>query len=104
MSYRRPESVQQMISPTVAAQLYALAFKLDITDLLPRVRSPTLVLHRRESQSVPLRLGREVASLIPDASLVILDGRPHNDWEGDAVRYQDPAAAHFGQRAEGSAP
>ena len=85
VSYRRPELGQQMISAPVAAKLYSLAFKIDITRELPKIQVPTLVLHRRESQSIPFRLGREVASLIPGARFVTLSGTAHNTWEGDAA-------------------
>ena len=91
--YRRPELVHKMIAPDVAAQLYKLAFGLDLRDMLKQVVTPTLVLHRRDSQSIPLHQGREVASLIPGAKLVVLDGAPHNDWEGDTSEVIDAVSA-----------
>ncbi len=83
-AFRRPERVQQVIAPAMAAQLYRLAFKVDVRSVLPDIKAPTLVLHRTESQSIPVRLGREVAALIPGARFVALSGVAHNLWEGDA--------------------
>jgi hypothetical protein len=83
--YRRPERGQQMISGSVAAKLYSLAFATDISEALPTIRVPTLVLHRRESQAIPFRLGRELAARIPHARFAALTGAVHNAWEGNAV-------------------
>ena len=40
--------------------------QIDVTSILPSVRVPTLVLHRRTDALVPIELGRELAALIPD--------------------------------------
>ncbi len=79
-------STRQAISGETAARLYEMAYRTDITDLLPRLTMPTLVLHRRGSQSIPFHLGRELASLIPDARFVPLEGTAHNPWGGDTAR------------------
>ena len=42
-----------------AAAVLALVYRLDVRDHLPLVRSPTLVVHRRDDRAVPYRLGRE---------------------------------------------
>ncbi|OGO49891.1 MAG: hypothetical protein A2148_09370, partial [Chloroflexi bacterium RBG_16_68_14] len=46
----------------------------DVTDLLPQVRSPTLVLHRRQVDWPKPDLAMALASRIPDARLVLLEG------------------------------
>jgi class 3 adenylate cyclase len=46
----------------------------DVTDLLSKVRPPTLVLHRRELPFPEVGLARELASRIPDARLALLEG------------------------------
>lgn len=76
--------LREAISGEVAAELYALAYRIDVTDLLPQIQIPTLVMHRRGSHAIPFRLGRELASLIPNAWFVPLEGTAHNPWEGDA--------------------
>jgi class 3 adenylate cyclase len=76
-------SLGASVSREVAAELYALGFSIDVTDLLPRIETPTLVMHRTGSGAIRFGLGRELASLIPDARFVPLDGIAHNPWEGD---------------------
>lgn len=45
--------------------------------LLPQVQVPTLVLHRRLDRIAPFENGQELASLIPHARFVPLDGTNH---------------------------
>jgi class 3 adenylate cyclase len=49
----------------------------DITDVPPKVTTPTLVLNRSGNRIVAMELSREVASLIPNAKLVELPGEDH---------------------------
>jgi pimeloyl-ACP methyl ester carboxylesterase len=49
----------------------------DIVAVLPLVRVPTLVMHLRNDSSVPFDQGRLIASRIPGARLVALEGRNH---------------------------
>jgi class 3 adenylate cyclase len=56
-----------------AAQLRAL-IDVDLRNLLPKILTPTLVLHRREFALAPLNLGRYLAEHIPGAKLVELEG------------------------------
>lgn len=56
-----------------AAQLRALV-DVDLRDVLPAIRAPTLVLHRREFSLAPIGQGRYLAEHIPDARLLELDG------------------------------
>ncbi len=58
------------------------AGELDVTGLLPQVRSPTLVLHRRDSLW-PVQFARSLASGIPDARLVLLEGTSVAPYVGD---------------------
>jgi DNA-binding NarL/FixJ family response regulator len=44
---------------------------------VPKVRSPTLVLHSRGDSIIPFEQGRSVAGLIPGARFVPLDSRNH---------------------------
>jgi DNA-binding CsgD family transcriptional regulator len=59
----------------MAASLLDMFYRFDVADLLPTVRVPTLVVHRRGSRAVRFDLGRELAALIPGAQLAALDGR-----------------------------
>jgi DNA-binding SARP family transcriptional activator/pimeloyl-ACP methyl ester carboxylesterase len=55
----------------------------DVRALLPRIATPTLVLHRRGDRAVRIEAGRHLAGAIPGARLVELDGDDHWLWAGD---------------------
>jgi class 3 adenylate cyclase/pimeloyl-ACP methyl ester carboxylesterase len=61
---------------TVMAVLGATA-RTDVRDLLPELKTPTLVLHGRGDQAVPFERGREIASMIPGARFVPLESNNH---------------------------
>jgi DNA-binding NarL/FixJ family response regulator len=61
----------------VAAKLFEARAVLDIAELLPLVRVPTLVLHARDDQVVQLSEGRLLAGGIAGAEFVELDSRNH---------------------------
>jgi class 3 adenylate cyclase/pimeloyl-ACP methyl ester carboxylesterase len=70
--------IQRMsTSPEIAAKYWGEINKIDVLDLLPKVRVPTLVLHTRSDQITPFQAGRQVASLIPGARFVSLESRNH---------------------------
>jgi DNA-binding winged helix-turn-helix (wHTH) protein/pimeloyl-ACP methyl ester carboxylesterase len=50
---------------------------IDVAELLPRVQVPTLVLHTRHDNVVPLEQGRLLAASIPSARLVTLESNNH---------------------------
>jgi len=56
---------------------------LDVRDVAPLLRVPTLVLHRRDDMRIPFEEGRRLAAMIPDAHLVTLEGRNHLLLEGE---------------------
>jgi pimeloyl-ACP methyl ester carboxylesterase/DNA-binding winged helix-turn-helix (wHTH) protein len=51
--------------------------RIDVRDLAREVQCPTLILHSREDHRVPMESGQELAALIPDAHLVMLDSKNH---------------------------
>ncbi|HXZ29724.1 MAG TPA: alpha/beta fold hydrolase, partial [Dehalococcoidia bacterium] len=75
---------RECATPEIAAKILDLTYKTDVTYLLPRLRVPTLVLHRQQERTMPFRSGRELASLIPNARFVPLEGREHLPWYGDS--------------------
>jgi DNA-binding SARP family transcriptional activator/pimeloyl-ACP methyl ester carboxylesterase len=58
----------------------------DVRRLLPRIATPTLVLHRRGDRAVRIEAGRHLAGTIPGARLIELDGDDHWLWAGDQRR------------------
>ncbi len=57
--------------------------EIDIRDVLPAIRVPTLVIHRSEDRVIPVESGRYLAEHIPDAKLVELPGQDHFPFVGD---------------------
>jgi pimeloyl-ACP methyl ester carboxylesterase len=51
--------------------------KVNVVDLLPQVKCPTLVIHCDKDAVVPIREGRLVAARIPGAQFVELPGKNH---------------------------
>ncbi|MCI4345804.1 MAG: alpha/beta fold hydrolase [Thermoplasmata archaeon] len=51
--------------------------QIDVRDLLPRVRVPTLVLHGKADRVVPFEQGRQLATLIPGAKFIPLESENH---------------------------
>ncbi|HEX2087101.1 MAG TPA: alpha/beta fold hydrolase [Solirubrobacteraceae bacterium] len=96
-------------TPDMAAELLELSFGYDVRELLPRLDAPTLVVHRRGDDAVPFELGRELASLLPGARFVPLDGRTHLPWAGQSgtmveliLRFLDGGeGADGGERPDG---
>ena len=89
-------------SPRMAAALMESRRSLDAVAYLEKIRTPTLVIHARDDQAVPLAEGRLVASGIPGAQFVELDSKNHillsNEpaWE----RFCGAVLEFSGQKAE----
>jgi pimeloyl-ACP methyl ester carboxylesterase len=73
-------------SPRMAQALLAMWLETDVRDVLPTVSVPTLVLHRSE-EIFPVQVARDIAGRIPGARLVVLEGRDHLPWSGNAEPY-----------------
>ena len=87
--WRRFESAT--VSAEAARSLVDLVAGSDVRPLLSRVQAPTLVLHRRGDELVPVELGREIASGIPRATFVELEGVDNLVWAGDVDSVVDEA-------------
>jgi len=64
-------------SPENALRIMRATGDVDISDLLPQVRVPTLVLHCRNDAAVVFDEGRRLAAGIPGAKFVALESRNH---------------------------
>jgi pimeloyl-ACP methyl ester carboxylesterase len=70
-------------SPAMVQQIFEMFLDIDVRAVLPTLRVPTLVLHRRGDRVVNWRAGRELAAQIPGARYVELEGIDHLPWAGD---------------------
>ena len=79
----------------IAASLFEARAVMDISPLLGQVRAPTLVVHARNDEVVPIAEGRRIAGGIPGAEFVELDSRNHILLEHEAAwqRFQEAVLA-----------
>jgi len=82
----------------VAARIMEERTYIDVTDLLPHVAVPTLVLHARDDEAVPLSQARLIASNVLQAKIVELDSRNHILFESEPawVRFKEEVLAFTG--------
>jgi pimeloyl-ACP methyl ester carboxylesterase len=69
-----------------AARLLEFMYASDARPFVPKVRAPTLVVHRKGDRAMRFEEGRKLAAALPDATFVSLEGDCHLPWHGD----QDP--------------
>ncbi|HEU4759504.1 MAG TPA: adenylate/guanylate cyclase domain-containing protein [Dehalococcoidia bacterium] len=83
MARRSAAFIRECVTPDVLRAHAEALRQFDVTDLLPQVKSPTLVLHRRQVTSPPVELAKGLASRIPDARLAVLEGALILPYVGD---------------------
>jgi DNA-binding winged helix-turn-helix (wHTH) protein/pimeloyl-ACP methyl ester carboxylesterase len=71
------ELQQVTTSPENAVELLKAGGRINIVDLLPNVRCPTIIFHSRNESAVPFKEGHLIASRIPGSRLVELPSRNH---------------------------
>jgi len=103
--------VASLLRECVAPEVYRAAAQatseFDVTALLSRVRSPTLVFHRREYSLVGVDIATGLASRIPDARLVLLEGASTIPFVGDSqtlLRAIDELLAEAEEAVAGAEP
>jgi pimeloyl-ACP methyl ester carboxylesterase len=72
-------------SPGAAVALTRMNAAVDIRAVLPDVRVPALVIHRTGDQLLKVEEGRYLASQIPGATMVELEGHDHLPFVGDQL-------------------
>lgn len=70
-------------SPGAAVALTKMNAEIDVRNVLPSIRVPTLVIHRSGDMCLKVEEGRFVASLIPACKYVELGGIDHLPFVGD---------------------
>ena len=75
---------RESCSAEIAAKLMELNYSLDVSDLLLKIKSPTMVLHRDGDKIAPFEQGRELASRIPNACFKFFKGNIHLPWLGNS--------------------
>jgi pimeloyl-ACP methyl ester carboxylesterase len=76
-------------SPGAAAALLRMNTEIDVRDVLPAIRVPTLVLHRTGDRDVDIEEGRYIAGRIAGAQFVELPGADHTFWARGVAEVAD---------------
>jgi class 3 adenylate cyclase len=71
-------------SPGTVISMRRMLGQIDVRDVLPTIRAPTLVLHRAETTWNRIEHGRYLAEHIPGAKLVEVPGVDHFSFIGDS--------------------
>lgn len=75
------DSFNEMMSvatePGVAAKIFEVNSRIDVSDILHQVQAPTLIVHGRGDAVSPFEEGRRMAASIPGARLIELDTANH---------------------------
>jgi pimeloyl-ACP methyl ester carboxylesterase len=86
----KPEAVAQYAkferlasSPGALRTLLQLNRQIDVTEILPTLQVPTLVLHNKADLQVPVELGRKLAAPIPGVKYIEYTDGAHAFWVGD---------------------
>lgn len=90
-------------SAAVAGAMLEVYYGTDVRPLLPAIRARTAVLHREADPATTFGLGREVAALIPDATLIPLPGSSHLFYHGAWTEVLDATLEFLGSPSPGGA-
>jgi len=76
--------LRECTTPETARATFRALAEFDVATVLSQVRSPTLILQRRQVALVPgMEAAKGLASRIPDARLALLEGTSIFPWVGD---------------------
>lgn len=76
--YRTKEYDRSYYPEGVMRQLAAMAVPGNIKPEITAIRAPTLIIHGKEDPFYPVDAGKDIATAIPGAELLILDGMGHS--------------------------
>jgi DNA-binding CsgD family transcriptional regulator len=68
------DGIRAAVTPQIARATMQAASAVDVTEQLPKVAVPTLVLHPREMTQIPVEVARSLAMDLPRGRLVLLGG------------------------------
>jgi class 3 adenylate cyclase len=68
------------VTPSMARKLFEMNSSIDLREVLPAIRVPTLVMHKSDAGLVPAEHVREAAELIPDARYIEVPGTDAYGW------------------------
>lgn len=81
---RAADHLRESVTTEVMRASMEAANDVDVTALIPQVKAPTLVIQRKGIPWLPVSIGRDMASHMQNARLVLLDGEATAPYLGDS--------------------
>lgn len=84
--------LRETATPAAVRSAWNACFDVDVSDLVPQVRAPTLVIQRRGLDAPGMNVAHGIAAHIPDARLAVVEGElviPYADDMEDVLRTID---------------
>ncbi|MCI0783378.1 MAG: alpha/beta fold hydrolase [Chloroflexi bacterium] len=100
---RFAEYMRECFTQNFARETYRGIAESDVTDLLPQLEAPTLVLHRREVAFPTVDNARALASRIPNAQLILQEGTALVPFLGDTEAVAEAINEFLGEGKEAAA-
>jgi class 3 adenylate cyclase len=82
-------------SPAMVRDLSVALAEITVSEVLPVIGAPTLILHRSGDRVIPVEGGRMIAERLPDARYVELPGDDHLPFVGDSDAILDEVERFF---------
>jgi class 3 adenylate cyclase len=83
-AHRYAAYLRECTTPETTPAIFNVLAEFDVAAVLSQVRSPTLILQRRQMAMLPsVEVAKGLASAIPDARLAVLEGESALPWLGD---------------------
>jgi len=99
-AHRHAAFLRECATAEAAHAIHNTLVEFDVAPVLSQVRSPTLVLQRRQGELGGVEVAKDLASRIPGARLALLDGASIAPWVGDV----EPLMAALDEFLGDSAP
>ena len=95
------ENLRESVAPKAMRAALAAVGTFDVTELLPGLEAPTLVLHRRDIPWLPVDIASSLTSRIPGARLMVLEGNATAPYLGDSETVASAIEEFLGEGSEG---
>ena len=102
-AHRYAAYLRESVTQSAALAAYHALAQVDVTDLLPQVRPPALVMHLRQIPHPSLDAARAIASGIPNARLAVLEGEVLAPWMSETDATHQAIDEFLGEGADAEA-
>jgi class 3 adenylate cyclase len=103
VAHRMALFIRECIAKEAFPDLWEPFREIDLTSLLPEITSPALVLHRRQYEVLPVDHARDLASGIPNARLMLLEGASWGPFLGNVDAVHNAIDDFLGEDEEAEA-